>query len=249
MLIGIGTFDLLVGLWSIFSPNWKDAYRAGGRGSWVHGLSELMLDAEDAPPKWWVALQDGSIMLFELADLFLFWFMVGFVTVDQLFAWTSQIWELSSCNPKPNEFYIYSKTPNGIITASNTDWTANSSWINCSSNVGLTQIGPTITIPANSTANLTQVVQWTGLSSASKRACNTRVVDLSDGSVIFQHNFNFDRHDAGYSNGMFVHKFFTQDKARTLQFQFQQTQRYPDLLTFADTGHLSIEWAVWDPHE
>jgi len=246
MLIGLAAFDGLTAWWSIVSPNWKDSYKAGGRGSWIHGLKEIMIDAEEKPPTWWIVLQDEAVVFFELVDMFLFWFMVGMATVTGLLDWTSQIWELSGCKPKANEKYIYSKTPNGILINSNMGWQPDSSWVRCKSNAGYTQIGTFITIPANSTYTFYQMCHWTNLGGEQFRPVNFRVTDMDTGEVLFHHDFNFEQHDLQLSNGAFLKNQFTHDRARTIMWECQMAVSYPDIITWAADGHLAIQWATWE---
>ena len=248
MLVGTFGFDVLTGFISIFSPNWKDTIKAGTGRSWIHQLKEVMIDADERPPKWWIRLQEGSVQFFELADLFIFWFMVGFVTVEQALGWTSQIWGLSGCSQHPNEFYLSSKVPNGIM-ANNFAWQPNSSWEQVHGNLPYSEMGTHFTFPANSSAVVIQMCHWTNLGGNQDRPVDCRLVDLDTGDIYFEHLFDFEHHDLHLTNGVILQKFFTGNRARTLQWEARMAVHYGDIYTWANDGHFYLHYAVWDPKD
>lgn len=245
VLVGLAAFDAITAWWSIVSPNWKDTVKAGpGNRSWTHQLKETLFDAEEAAPEWWYMFGDVAIFCFEILDMFAFWFMVGYVLENALLQWTSQIWQMSGCFPKPNHYYIYSKDPLGNYYGGQDPWQAACAWFDLSTNTGMSELGTEITVPANSSFSFSIMTQWENAVGETLTPMNVRVVDLTHNQIQVLNNWNPEKHDAKYSNGVIFRQTTPPDYAVTYQIQFEQAVG-KDLWAVTTGGHLAIEWDTY----
>ena len=244
-LVGLAVFDAIEAIWSIFSPNWKDTIKEGpGRKSWLHQLEMTLDEGEEVQPTWFIDYKETSYFLFEFFDLVAFWFMVGYVSIKGLLDWSSMVWRMSPCFPQRNNFYIHSKTPDGVYEGITGGWQLGPVWFDCTSNLNITELAARFTIPANASASILCAIQYKNDVTNLPVPMDVRITDGNTG-IYWQSLYNAERkHDAKLTSGLFEAGFTTDDQERTYQVEVRNAGG-SDLIVGTVGGNISVSYTTF----
>lgn len=245
MIIGAAGFESMIAIWSIFSPNWKDAIKEGPQHrSWLHQGHEAIDDGIVEAPKWYKKGVQYAFEFAEFSDFLAYWVMVGESVGEALLSFTSLVWELSECNIPSKLFYYHSKTPEGYVPVF-LQWYAGLSWQNGYTNFPSHELGSLITIPAGATANIGIAGSWGPFVGAGTRAMDMRLVDLTASVVLSEHIWDPEHTDPKKSFILYAKNFTAFFEDHIIEVQCRCPVNYDDLGCSCIEGRISIEYEIF----
>lgn len=245
-IVGLFEFDALTAFWSIVSPNWKDTIKEGpGRKSWLHQLEVTLDGAEGEDPAWFIQYLEKSYVAFEFLDIFAFWFMVGYALTKGLLDWTSMIYRMSPCFPKREEFYIDSKTPDGIWEGEAGDYQLGPIWFDLHTNTANSEFAPEFSLPKNASGNIAIMVQYYNIVTNEPAPMDVRITDGGTG-VYWESLYKPEKkHDAHLSSGLVELGFTTGSEDRTYVIEVRAAGT-PGLVLGTAGGHFHLDYTLFE---
>lgn len=244
-IVGAVGFSAMIGLWSVFSPSWKDVVKEGPhRRSWIHALKVVLEDAEEIKPKWFVVYEEVSYALFEFFDLIAFWWMVAEAEANAILNWESMAWQMSPCFPHPAKHYIYSNTVAGEYVVGDGEWQPAAAFFNLKTTEEISETGLAFSFPPNTAYSFHCAVGFTGVFSELPIPMDMRIVDDSTGKVIHQNSYNPEKTDVKNTTGIFLNNHLSGPNGISFHVEFRQAVTAERLLN-PTSGNLAVEWQVF----